>query len=115
MATKTSTARQSTAPARKPTKAKAPKKVKARAKANTNTLPSRAKGDFANDMNITVLAKKNPHQTGTKDHQRFALYKKGMTVGDVLAAMKKVGYRNRRGTVRKDWHKGHIRIEGAKS
>ncbi len=113
MATKTSTARQSTAPARKATKAKAPKKAKAKAK--VNQLPSRAKGDFANDMTITVLAKKNPHLTGTKAHERFGLYKKGMTVGDVLAAMKKAGYRNRRGSVRKDWHKGHIGIEGAKS
>ena len=113
MATKTSTARQSTAPAKKTTKAKAPKKAKARGKANA--LPSRAKGDFANDMNITVLAKKNPHQSGTKGHERFGLYKKGMTVGDVLAAMKKAGYRNRRGTVRKDWQKGHIGIGGAKS
>ena len=113
MATKTSTTRQSTAPARKATKAKAPKKAKARAGANT--LPSRAKGDFANDMNITVLAKKNPHLTGTRAHKRFGLYKKGMTVGGVLAAMKKAGYRNRRGSVRKDWHKGHIGIEGAKS
>ena len=48
MATKTSTARQSTAPARKATKARAPKKAEPRAK--VNTLPSRAKGDFANDM-----------------------------------------------------------------
>ena len=113
MATKTSTTRQSTAPARKTTKARAPKKAKAGAKANA--LPSRAKGDFANDMTIAVLANKNPHQSGTKGHKRFALYKKGMTVGGVLAAMKKAGYRNRRGTVRKDWQKGHIRIEGAKS
>ncbi len=113
MATKTSTTRHSTAPA---TKAKAPKKApkKAKARAGANPLPSRAKGDFANDMTITVLAKKNPHQAGTKAHERFALYKKGMTVGDVLAAMKKAGYRNRRGTVRKDWQKGHIGIEGAK-
>ncbi len=113
MATKTSTARQSTAPARKATKARAPKKAKARAK--VNPLPSRAKDDFANEMTITVLAKKNPHQPGTKNHQRFGLYKKGMTVGDVLAAMKKAGYRNRRGTVRKDWQRGHIEIGGAKS
>lgn len=113
MATKTTTARQSAVPARKAHKAKAPKKAKARAKANT--LPSRAKGDFANDMTIAVLAKKNPHETGTKAHERFALYKKGMTVGDVLAAMKKAGHRNRRGTVRKDWQKGYIGIEGAKS
>ncbi len=113
MATKTSTARQSTAPARKATKARAPKKAKARAGANT--LPSRAKGDFANDMTIAVLARTNPHQTGTKAHKRFGLYKKGMTVGDVLAAMKKVGYRNRRGAVRKDRQKGHIGIEGAKT
>ena len=111
MATKTSTTRHSTAPAKKTTKAKAPKK----AKAKVNQLPSRAKGDFANDMTITVLAKKNPHLTGTKAHKRFGLYEKGMTVGDVLAAMKKAGYRNRRGTVRKDWQKGHIGIEGAKS
>ncbi len=113
MATKTSKARQSTAPARKATKAKASKKAKA--KAGANTLPSRAKGDFANDMTIAVLVKKNPHQTGTKNHQRFGLYKKGMTVGDVLAAMKKAGYRNRRGTVRRDWQRGHIGIGGAKS
>ena len=98
--------------ATKTTKAKA---TKAKARAKVNSLPSRAKDDFANDMNITVLAKKNPHQTGTKDHQRFALYKKGMTVGDVLAAMKKAGYKNRRGMVRKDWQNRHIRIEGAKS
>ncbi len=111
MATKTSTARQSAVPARKATKARAPKKAKARAKA----LPSRAKDDFANDMNITVLAKKNPHETGTKAHERFALYKQGTTVGGVLAAMKKASYRNRRGTVRKDWQKGHIGIGGAKS
>ncbi len=84
MATKTSTTRHATAPARKATKAKAPKKAKARAKA----LPSRAKDDFANDMTIAVLAKKNPHLTGTKAHDRFGLYKKGMTVGGVLAAMK---------------------------
>lgn len=113
MATKTSTARQSTAPARKATKARAPKKAEARAKANA--LPSRAKDDFANDMTIAVLAKKNPHQAGTKAHQRFGLYKQGMAVGDVLAAMKKAGHRNRRGTVRKDWQRGHIGIEGAKS
>ena len=66
-------------------------------------------------MTIAVLAKENPHETGTKNHQRFALYEKGMTVGDVLAAMKKAGYRNRRGTVRKDRQRGHIGIEGAKS
>ena len=113
MTTKTSTARQSTAPARKATKARAPKKAEPRAK--VNTLPSRAKGDFANDMTITVLAKKNPHQSGTEGHERFALYEQGMTVGDVLAAMKKAGHRNRRGAVRKDWQRGHIGIEGAKS
>ncbi len=110
MATKTSTTRHSTAPA---PEAKAPKKAKAKAK--VSPLPTRAKDDFANDMNITVLAKKNPHQTGTKDHQRFALYKKGMMVGNVLAAMKKAGFKNRRGMVRKDWQNRHIRIEGANS
>ncbi len=37
---------------------------------------------------ITVKSRANPKRDGSKAHQRFALYRSGMTVGDYVRACK---------------------------
>ncbi len=89
------------------TKAKKTAKVK---KAKTKDRHSRALGDFANDHKITVLARSNPHATGTMAAKRFACLKTGMTVGAALDAMKAKKLKGRRGSLRRDRKAGHIQI-----
>lgn len=64
-------------------------------------------GGISRDAVITVRAKTNPRRPGTKTHERFALYKTGMTV----AAFIKKGGRMR--DVRKDKANGHIKVKKA--
>lgn len=78
-----STGDQDVATATKPkgTKAKAAK-PKAAKKANGDATRAR----FSGDSTITVLAGENPKQKGSAAHERFELYKNGMTVDQFLAA-----------------------------
>ena len=62
-------------------------------------------------MKITVVAKKNPHREGSTAHQRFALFRTGMTVGAwrqkaIAAKLAKDGHGHLRTTV----NAGHIKV-----
>lgn len=69
-------------------KAAKPAKKKAAAAAGaTNGEAKAARGRrsaFNADAKIKVLAKENPKREGSRAHERFALYKDGMTVGAFL-------------------------------
>ena len=56
-------------------------KAKAAPKAATKGAPKGPRPDNA-AKKITLLVKENPKREGTASHQRFALYKSGMTVGE---------------------------------
>lgn len=82
-----------------------------RGKATSTNLPSRALPDFGNNDTINVLATKNPHNAGTKEAERFDLFKTGMTVAECLETQKAKGFKRRRVAIRRAANIGHIRIE----
>lgn len=59
-----------------------------------------------NDATIRVLAEENPRRKGTKAHERFELFKDGMTVKEYLDAG------GTRLAIRTNVEKGHIELEG---
>jgi hypothetical protein len=56
-------------------------KAKAEAEKGATKAVPKGKAKYGDTMKITVLAKKNPHREGSTAHQRFALFRTGMTVG----------------------------------
>jgi hypothetical protein len=55
------------------------------AKGTPVSRPGR-KPEYGDDDLIATVVKENPKKEGTKAHERFALYKKGMTVAEFIAA-----------------------------
>lgn len=71
------------APAKKEAKAAPAKKG---AKAAANGEGRGRKGSWPMTAKIKVVAKENPHRSGTKNFKRFEKYKNGMTVEQAIAA-----------------------------
>ncbi len=86
--TSTSTSTSTTTPAPTPGVKAAPKSGKAAPKVDAKATVAKKNGKTAVDTTkvITVVAKSNPKRAGSKAHARFALYKKGMTVGAAIKA-----------------------------
>lgn len=53
--------------------------------ATTQARPGR-KPEYADDDLIESIVAENPKKEGTKAHERFALYKKGMSVAEFITA-----------------------------
>ena len=60
----------------------------------------------ADDKRIKILVDTNPRREGTDPHDHFALYKNGMTVGDLLG--EKVG--GRWPHLRADIERGYVEL-----
>jgi hypothetical protein len=52
-------------------------------KTQAATRSRKADAPFGDDAKITVIAAENPKRAGSKSHERFAMLKTGMTVGEV--------------------------------
>ena len=85
-------------------KANSKSKSKSKSKAKAKTAAAKPKGSFNPDAKITVLAKENPRREGTDAHEKFKLYKTGMTVADYI---KKGGSS---GKIRTDVARGNIKV-----
>ena len=64
----------------KPAKAAKPKAK------NGGTAPRGRQPMFADDAKIKILAKENPHRSGTRLHKLFDKYENGMTVAEAIEA-----------------------------
>jgi hypothetical protein len=61
---------------------------------------------------ITLLTERNPKAAGSKSETRFALYRTGMTVGDYVAEVRKLGDKRRKAIrdIAFDTEHGYIRV-----
>jgi hypothetical protein len=66
------------------------------------------------DAIIQLLVAENPKRAGSAAHERFALLRTGMTVGNYLAAATKHGGASiAAGTLKKALRRGHVRLDPA--
>jgi hypothetical protein len=62
------------------------KAVETKGKVTTRTARPGRKPEYADDDLVESVVKENPKKEGTKAHERFGLYKKGMKVAEYIAA-----------------------------